>query len=416
MTHLARIIALAAGLATLHGYAGEYDSGKIVLNDEEPALVKITFDSRLRYEYGDLQNLDESHSATWRNRVGLLTKEIGGFQAFVEYEGTLVADRSDYFAPGTEFPTGQTPIADPESHELNQAWLSYSDPSDIWGLKVGRQGINLDGQRFIGTVGWRQNMQTYDAVGVTFDPTDELSVYYAFIWQVNRIFGSEAFVPGFTDFKGNSHVFNAKYTGLPFGTLTSYVYSLDLGNVAGDINSSDTFGFSLTGDFVADSTYYLEYAHQVDGAQNPLDYAANYVHANVAKSLFGLKTTVGYEYLGSDNGRGFATPLATLHKFNGFADQFLNTPAGGLTDVYISVGTKLVGINFAAGYHYFWDDGLDVALGQEIDLVASKAITDNISVLAKAAFYDGMAAPAAGPPGFPAQDVTRFTLEMNIKY
>ena len=76
----------------------------------------------------------------------------------------------------------------------------------------------------------------------------------------------------------------------------------------------------------------------------------------------------------------------------------------------------MAGINFLAAYHYFWDDGMDVALGQEIDLVASKALTDKITVLAKAAFYDGMAAPAAGPAGFPAQDLTRFILEMNIKY
>ncbi|MEM6916915.1 MAG: hypothetical protein AAF491_10150, partial [Verrucomicrobiota bacterium] len=109
MTHLARVFALTVGLASIQGHAGDYDSGKIILNDEEPALVKITFDARLRYEYGDLQNLEDSNAATWRNRVGLLTKEIGGFQAFVEYEGTLVADRTDYFAPGTEANTlGQT--------------------------------------------------------------------------------------------------------------------------------------------------------------------------------------------------------------------------------------------------------------------------------------------------------------------
>ncbi|MEM7601587.1 MAG: hypothetical protein AAF357_09250, partial [Verrucomicrobiota bacterium] len=129
-----------------------------------------------------------------------------------------------------------------------------------------------------------------------------------------------------------------------------------------------------------------------------------------------VKTTVGFEQLGSDNGRGFATPLATLHKFNGFADQFLNTPAGGLSDAYISMGTKLAGINFVAAYHYFWDDGFDASIGQEIDLVASKALTDNVTVLAKAALYDGMAGAAPGPAGFPARDATRFIFEVNIKY
>ncbi|MEM7601834.1 MAG: alginate export family protein [Verrucomicrobiota bacterium] len=255
MTHTSLIAVLTLGLSAFIGQAGDYSGKELILNDDEPSLVKISLDTRLRYEYGELNGLDVSHAWTMRNRLGLLTKEVGGFQAYVEYEGTLAVDRGQYFAPGTEAPTGQTPIADPESHELNQAWVSYSTADDVLGLKVGRQGIVLDGQRFVGTVGWRQNMQTYDAVSLTWDPTDELSVYYGYIWQVNRIFGSEAVVPGFTDFKGGSHLFNAKYKGLPFGVLTGYVYSLDLHNVAGDINSSDTFGFSLAGDFIADSTY-----------------------------------------------------------------------------------------------------------------------------------------------------------------
>ncbi len=57
---------------------------------------------------------------------------------------------------------------------------------------------------------------------------------------------------------------------------------------------------------------------------------------DVALAVKGIGTLgVGYELLGSDDGvAAFQTPLATLHKFNGFADQFLVTPAGGLQDIY----------------------------------------------------------------------------------
>ncbi|MFT5806450.1 MAG: hypothetical protein ACI9LG_000713 [Moritella dasanensis] len=48
--------------------------------------------------------------------------------------------------------------------------------------------------------------------------------------------------------------------------------------------------------------------------------------------------------MGSDSGDyGFATPLATLHKFNGWSDQFLNTPTQGLADLYLSVSSKVAG-------------------------------------------------------------------------
>lgn len=392
---------------TFTAFSGDVDSGKLILNDEVPALVTPTIDIRMRYEYGDVDTLADSNAATMRNRLGLLTRDFGGFQAFAEYEGTLSANPGDYFAPGTELPTGQTPIADARSQELNQVWVAYKAPSDLWDVKVGRQGINLDNQRWVGTVGWRQNMQTFDAVGVTLNPTDELSVYYGYVWRVNRIFGSNAFLPPFTDFKGDTHLINAKYTGLPFGTLTSYVYSMDLNNVAGSINSNDSFGLSLTGSFLADSTYYLEYAYQVAGSSSPINYEANYAHGYLSKSFGSIKATAGLEYLGSDNGRGFAFPLATLHKFNGFADVFLNTPSVGLTDAYISLGTDIAGIKVAGFYHYFGDDGFDTTIGHEFDIVASKPITEHVTVLAKGAFFQGNGSQP---------DVTRATVEMTVKY
>lgn len=402
-------MATAAGSWMAVGTAGE-EYGKVVLNDKMPALVKPTLDTRIRYEYGDQEGLDVSHAGTMRNRVGLLSREMGGFQIFGEYEGTLAVDRNSYRAASVHGPAGKTIIADPESHELNQAWVSYTAPSDVWGVKVGRQRIILDNWRWVGNVGWRQNEQTYDAAGITFNPTKDIEVYYGFIWQVNRIFGSDVFFPPHTDFTGNSHIFNTKFKNTPLGTLTTYVYSLDLHNLAGDINSNTSFGFSLAGPLCdTGMDYYLEYAHQIDAYSNPIDYEANYVHASVSGNLTEtVKGTLGMEYLGSSSGRGFAFPLGTNHKFNGFADRFLATPAGGLTDWYASVATPIpFGAKFVAAYHYFWDDGYDVALGQEVDLVASKDLGNGLSILAKAAFFDGM----GGQP-----DVTRASLELDFKY
>ena len=46
----------------------------------------------------------------------------------------------------------------------------------------------------------------------------------------------------------------------------------------------------------------------------------------------------GIEYLEGNGTIGFSTPLATLHKFQGFADVFLTTPASGITDAYGKLG------------------------------------------------------------------------------
>lgn len=85
----------------------------------------------------------------------------------------------------------------------------------------------------------------------------------------------------------------------------------------------------------------------------------------------GMTVKAGYEVLGSDNGEfGFSTPLATLHAFNGWADQFLATPATGLHDLSLTLGGALAGGTWALVYHDFKADESSATvddLGSEID-------------------------------------------------
>ncbi|MEO0446173.1 MAG: hypothetical protein AAF191_08870, partial [Verrucomicrobiota bacterium] len=101
---------------------------ELVIADPEP-LIKPTVDLRLRYGYADVMNgvpgTNPAHAGTLRGRLGLLTKEISGFQFFAEYEGTVSADRSSYNSLVHPEGVGESVIADPESHELNQLWLTY---------------------------------------------------------------------------------------------------------------------------------------------------------------------------------------------------------------------------------------------------------------------------------------------------
>ncbi len=86
----------------------------------------------------------------------------------------------------------------------------------------------------------------------------------------------------------------------------------------------------------------------------------------------------------------------------------MNTPAAGLSDLYTTVSTTIAeGIKLALTYHHFWDDGLDLSFGNEVDLVASKAITEHITILAKGAVFEG----ENGQP-----DLTRAVIEVDIVY
>ncbi len=117
----------------------------------------------------------------------------------------------------------------------------------------------------------------------------------------------------------------------------------------------------------------------------------------------------GYQFLGSDGGDfAFQFPLGTNHAFQGYADNFLVTPAAGLQDLYVGLGADLPwGIRGAVTYHgYRTDEGGD-DLGEEIDLVATKELTPNWSILIKAAFFDGN----SGQP-----DTTRFWAQTTLKF
>ena len=134
------------------------------------------------------------------------------------------------------------------------------------------------------------------------------------------------------------------------------------------------------------------YARQSGWKQNPASYSADYFAAEAGLVHGGLGLTAGYELLGSDSGRAFQTPMATLHKFNGWADLFLTTPPAGLQDWYAGVGIKfprvkaLPGLNAAVSYHHFGSDVGSLHYGDEWDASLGFKVK-RVAVLAKFADY-----------------------------
>ena len=68
-----------------------------------------------------------------------------------------------------------------------------------------------------------------------------------------------------------------------------------------------------------------------DHADNPTFMDADYLMAQVTFPLKPAKVSIGYEVCRIVT-EVFKTPLATLHKFQGWADKFLGTPANGVKD------------------------------------------------------------------------------------
>ena len=383
------LLALSAPLAQAEDISQLFNDGKLIL------------DARYRYEHVDQDNtLDHANAQTLRTRVGFQTGKWYGLSGLIEADNTSRIGDASY----NNTRNGQrnySVVADPDGSEINQALLRYDFAQG--NLVVGRQRINLDNQRFVGGVAWRQNEQTYDGLLGQLKPIDKLTLTYAYIDNINTIFG-----PGDNRFdnrtnpaniEGHSHLLNAQYVVSPALTVTAYNYLLGLDNIAnvgqpailGNL-SSKTYGTRLNGT-LAGVSYALEYARQRDYADNPLELSSEYYLAELGYTLSGVALKGGLEVLGGDSGpgnRAFQTPLATKHAFQGWADMFLTTPADGIKDSYLSASLPLLGGTLTGMYHDYRAELGSSHYGDEYNLSYARPIpgVKGLVGLIKAARYD----------------------------
>lgn len=348
---------------------------------------------RGRFESVSQDGVANNASAyTTSTKLAYTTRPYQGLSATIEFEDTRGYFGSDYNSTingKSMYPV----VADPQSTELNQAYITYKGDGGFL-LRGGRQGINLLNQRMVGTVGWRQNDQTYDSLLAAYTPNKDFSASYAYVWQVNRIF-SEKHALG--TLQTNTHSINLTYSGLgDIGKITAYGLIIDLTDPAVYGLSSATYGVNLTGSQKVSGgmtvNYEVEYANQSDAADNPTDYSESYFHAAASAAAKGFTVGAGYELLGGNGAQSFKTPLATLHKYNGFADKFLATPGNGLKDLYFKAGYKfsdgvVKGLSATVFYHDFRAEEGGAKYGSEIDWVVAKKINNNLSLLFKGAHY-----------------------------
>ncbi|MET0137798.1 MAG: alginate export family protein [Sphingobium sp.] len=380
-----------------------------------PAVAQdVTFkpivDARLRYETAEqdgpapLRRDRDADSVTLRLRMG---GEIakGPFSVLGEMEGTLALDE-DYNS-GVNGKTAFPIVADPETVELNRLQVQYKTKPLV--MTVGRQRINLDDQRFVGSVAWRQNEQTFDAARIEYMGIQNLKVDLTYAIATRTIWGSDGGKFGASNrpvYMDGDNVFaNISYKFKP-GTLTAFAYIVDedVPVVALLRNSSQTYGARFAGSLPLSKkvklSYLASYARQTDHGKNPLVYEADYAAAEGSVEAYGFKLTGGYELLGSDadargiaGGFAFQTPFATLHKFNGWADKFLATPATGLQDYYAGVGYSLPKVGqmgpLVAGFtfHRFDSDRASIHYGDEYDAQVSLKLNKHLTALVKYADY-----------------------------
>ena len=339
---------------------------------------------RYRLETVEQDNLlKDATASTLRTRLSFQGATVNRFSLALELDSilTLGADTYDSFARDRYRGTYSV-IADPVGTEINIAAIQYA-LDDSSSLSIGRQRLNHATQRFLGSVAWRQNEQTMDALSY-HRSAGSLSVDYSYIWNVNRIFGGSKPSVQASDLDSNTHALNISIKN-DWGTISGFLYALDFDNARGA--SSISYGGSYNGN-VGPLSVFASYAHQNDYGNNPTAYSADYFIAEGSAKVGSITLLLGYENLGSDDGNAaFSTPLATLHRYQGFADNFLNTPANGIEDIYVSASTVINALNLSTVLHRYNASEGGQHYGNEWDVVAGYRINAHINIEAKVALY-----------------------------
>jgi hypothetical protein len=360
----------AAILSTPAAFAEEPAHSKGITEALANSDVDLSF--RARYEGVDQDGFDNNADAlTIKSRITIQTGSYENFSLGLEVDNVsaLIDDYNSNRNGNTDYPV----IADPKGTDVNQGYVKYTN--NDFSAVVGRQRILHNNQRFVGGVAWRQNEQTYDGVRAQYN-AGALSLDYSYIHNVNNIVAKND--------SGDFHLANVGYKINKAHKVSAFAYILDFDAAAA--NSSSTYGALYNGKF-GPVMVNASAASQSDNGDNPNSYTATYLNAEVGSKVGPVTVLGGYELLGSDNGVGFNTPLATKHKFQGWADKFLGTPADGIQDIYLTVKGAISGVKLAATYHNLTSDVNGIDYGNELDFVASYKVNNTYGVLFKFANY-----------------------------
>ena len=399
--------------------------------------VKPYFQIRPRYETVHTEkspNVKDAKALTTRIKVGVKVNgifQIDGLNAVLE--GVDVEALVDDYDKSikhddTVGKNNYETVLDPDKARLTQAYISYTINKTT--LFFGRKYVALDDHRFIGTVNWRQMPQSFGVVGIHDNTIKGLNILLAGIYERKGIIDKLN-----ADWKADKMpiVIDISYKIIPavrvkaFGYLITDIHNTYGIRADGKIDLGNGLKFSYLGEYAVQRDPY-----ENDNKKTKPDIDTNYyrVAGNLAFNTGGIGTFFGgveYTYFGDKNNKsaGFSTPLATLHKFEGWSDVLLKGSANGydygMKETKVSVGYKHpVFGKFILSYLDFKSDKNPKTIGDNIgsewDFAYAKGFGKHISLLLKGAVYNGKDGYVSGGKTYGTTDTTKYWVQLNFVY
>lgn len=324
---------------------------------------------------------EDALASTLRTRLSLTSASWKGWYGLMEFEDVRSVLLDDDYNSTANGKVAYPVVADPADTELNRLFLAYG--LEDGSVKLGRQRINLDNQRFFGAVGFRQNEQTFDGALLESAIGEEGRITAGYLTRANRIFGAHHPNPALANTDMQTVIVDGS---MPLGAvkLGAYAHLIDLDdNPAASHRNVGIRASGQGGDF----DWRLEFANQSEYADGAASIDADYFRGDAGYRVEGIRIGLAYEVLGGDGTYAFQTPFATLHKFNGATDKFLATPADGLVDTALTVKGSAGDWTLGGAFHQFASDNGSVDYGSEIGAYASRKIFDDIGFRFEIADY-----------------------------
>ena len=335
---------------------------------------------RPRFEYRDMGGDAGGNSFTsMRVRANLNAVLEGRVRIFVQLQDVRIW--------GEETNTLGDFRAD--NFDLHQGFIQADFGEEGWlGTRLGRQEVNLGGQRLVGAVGWTQQGRSFDGARV----------------RASRGWGTlDVLAFTLAESSAATHSFDA---GLFGGYAVIDLPGEDALDLYGLFQHVDGIGTAHTGQNSLGARFHgnrsgFAYRGEVTsqfGERMGADVSAYMFGARIGRQVNEGRgsLTLWYDRLSGDDDptdgeiRVFDTMFATNHKFYGFADLFLNIPVHtgglGLEDVAIkgshdlgetaSLGVDLHSMRTAA-------EGLlsKRSLAREIDVTLTYRHTGNLTLV-----------------------------------
>jgi len=383
--------------------------------------VKPNLEIRPRYEYVDEKNnnLKSANALTTRISIGLNLKylfHIKNLETYLETTGVF-ATINNYSPENTKYEL----VPDPVNTRFTQIYIKYK--LNKTNFFIGRKFVIIDDHRFIGNVGWRQMPQSFGVIAISDNTVENLNFLIAGIYERKGITNS---LNTYWEFGKWPLILDVNYKVSNLLKIKVFSYLIT------DIHN--TYGIKLSGKYkfnYLNANYIFEYTKQtdpykIDNLKIKPDIDTNYyrfgLNTNIQKWIIGLE----YTHFGDKNGKdkGFSTPLATLHAFDGWSDTLLQGGANGfdygLNEYKLTIGYKNVKYGkFLVSYLIFKSYKSQPTgrnIGTEIDLLYTKNLTKRLSLLLKSAFYDGNNGYFTGGSLKGQNDVNKFWAQLDFKY